>query len=181
MAYADHVIESVKDKETKSNKKYLAVKIKDLGWASCWDAKLWRDLKEAAAHSIVVRIDVEESEKTDNQGNPFRNIIALWKEDGGGDPGAGGDGGDEETATAPAPARPAAPPATRPAPGPGPAAPAQAVVGGSDASVRASCALAAAMLAWGGAIAKTPAEVIRWVGAFDEYSRTGKLPKMPEA
>jgi len=179
MAYADYGIESVKDKETKSGKKYLAVKIKDLGWASCWDSKLWRDLKEAAANSLVLRIDVEESEKTDNQGNPFRNIIGLWKDDGGSDPAAGGDddgGGESPSPAAPAP-RPAAPPAARP--GPGPAAPAPAMVG-SDASVRATCALAAAMLAWGGAIAKTPAEVIRWVATFDEYARTGKVPKVPE-
>ncbi len=179
MAYADYAIESVRDKETKKGKKYLAVKIKDLGWASCWDTKLWRDLKEAAAHGTVVRIDVEESEKTDDQGNPFRNVVALWKEDGGGDPGAGGDdapGGEETERPGPAAPRPA-PPAARPSPGP--AAP-PGPMGGSDASVRATCALAAAMLAWGGAIAKTPAEVIRWVGIFDEYARTGKPPRVPE-
>jgi len=181
--FAERYVESFKDKTTTKGKAYLAVKIVDLGWASCWDTKIFPALKAAAANGTPLKMDISQSDKTDNQGNPFLSVESIWigEEDGGG-PAEGA-----ERATSPAAPRPPAPaPALRPAaPPPGPAAaprpaPAPLAASASDAQTRATVALSASMLAWGGAIAKTPAEVVRWIGIFDQYVRTGVLPQVPD-
>lgn len=182
MAFAGRFIESFKEKESKKGKKFLAVKIVDLGWASCWDTKCFAALKAAAANGTEIKVDISQSEKTDDQGNPFLNVDGVWTGDdeGGGpaeDPGAEG--------AAAAPPRPAAPPAPAPRPAgpPGPGGIAGGATGrapADGAQTRAFVCLAAAMLAWGGAIAKTPPEVVRWIGIFDEYVKKDVLPKVPE-